>query len=277
MSKKIANPAKLVKWFILWFLAIFQLFPLLQLLSNSFRSDREIKTFPLGFPKDFLPANYSNTWISGGYSKAFVNSIIVGAFTIVLVLALISLASYALSKLEFRGKSFYITYFLMAMSIPSFAYLIPTYFMFNHLNLHNSLWGMVLIYSSRNIPFNLLLLRTFLLGIPRELEESAKVDGCNELTAFLRITLPIAKSIILTVALLIFLNTWNEFLFANTFLISDATRTVATKFVKFTAENSEDFAKIFTSGVISILPIVILFLCMQKQFIEGLTSGSVKG
>lgn len=276
MKKKV-RAGTIIKWIILWGLLVFQTFPLIQLLFNSFRTTAEIQTFPLGFPKEFTLQNYPETWEKGGYAQAFLNSILVGAVTIALVLGLIGIAAYALSKLEFKGKNFFIAYFLMSMSIPTFAYLIPVYFMFNLVGLTNSLVGLIFLYVGRNIPFNLLLLRTFLLGIPRELEESAKVDGCTELTAFFRITLPIAKSIFLTISLLIFLNTWNEFLFANTFLVSDATRTVATRFIRFTSEFGTDFAKIFTAGVITISPIVILYLCMQRQFIEGLTSGGVKG
>jgi raffinose/stachyose/melibiose transport system permease protein len=267
----------IIKWFFLWGFLIFQTFPLIQLLSNSLRPNEEIQKFPLGVFKKFVITNYPETWIRGGYARAFLNSIIVGFATIVLVLVLVGLAAYALSKLEFKGREFFIVYFLMAMSIPAFAYLIPVYFLFDRIGLTNNLLGIILLYTGRNIPFNLLLLRTFLLGIPRELEETAKVEGCNELTAFLRITMPIAKSMFLTIALLIFLNTWNEFLFANTFLVADRTRTVATRFIRFTSEFSMDLAKIFTAGVITILPIVVLYLCMQKEFIEGLTSGSVKG
>ena len=268
---------KVFKWIILWGLVVFQLFPLVQLLFNSFRPDKEIKSHPLGLPQTWTLENYPDTWVTGKYGQAFINSFIIGFWTVVITLVLISIASYALSKLEFKGKGFFIAYFLMVMSIPTFAYLIPTYFMFNIMGLTNTHTGLIITYVASNIPFNLLLLRTFLIGIPRELEESAKVDGCNELTAFLRITMPLAKSIFLTVALLIFLKTWNEFLFAYTFLTDDATRTVATRFEKFTGEFSSNFARIFTSGVISIGPIVVLYLLMQKQFIEGLTSGGIKG
>jgi raffinose/stachyose/melibiose transport system permease protein len=277
MKERGFNVFKAIKWIILWGLLFFETFPLVQLVLNSFRSNNEIQTFPIGFPDKFVFVNYPETWVRGGYGRAFLNSIITGLGTIFIVLVLIGLAAYGLSKLEFKGKNFFIAYFLMAMSIPTFAYLIPVYFIFDRLKLTNSLLGIILLYAGRNIPFNLLLLRTFLLGIPRELEEAAKVEGCTELAAFLRITMPIAKSIFLTITLLIFLNTWNEFLFANTFLISNETRTVATRFIRFTSEFSTDFSKIFTAGVITITPIIVLYLCMQKEFIEGLTSGGVKG
>lgn len=127
------------------------------------------------------------------------------------------------------------------------------------------------------IPFNLLLLRTFLIGIPKEIEEASRVDGCNEIRVFISITMPLAKPIMTTVILLVFVTAWNEFLMANTFLTDDSIRTVATRFVKFTGEWTRDMAKIFTAGAITLIPIIILYIIMQKKFIEGMTKGGLKG
>lgn len=266
-----------LKWVVLWGMAIFELFPLVQLFFNSFRPDTEIKAHPLGLPKQWILTNYPETWQMGGYGRAFLNSLWISFWTILITVVIISLAAYALAKIDFKGREFFIAYFLLGMAIPSFAYLIPTYYIFNQMGLSNSHTGLIITYVAGNIPFKLLLLRTFLLGIPREVEESAKVDGCTEIQAFLRVTLPLAKSIVMTVAVLVFLSCWNEFTFANTFITTDSLRPVATRFVKFTTEYSSDFARIFTSGVISIAPVVILYLLLQDSFIEGLTSGSIKG
>ena len=276
-SNPISVLGKTVKWIVLWVLAIFELFPLVQLLFNSFRVDKEIKSVPLGLPKVWTFENYPATWTQGGYGRSFLNSLWISFWTILITVVIISLAAYALAKVNFKGREFFVAYFLFGMAIPSFAYLIPTYYIFNQMGLSNSHLGLIISYTAGNIPFKLLLLRTFLLGIPRELEESAKVDGCTELGAFLHVTLPLAKSIVMTVVVLVFLSCWNEFTFANTFITTNDLRPVATRFVKFTTEYSSDFAKIFTSGVISIAPIVILYLLLQDTFIEGLTSGSVKG
>ena len=276
-SNPISVLGKTVKWIVLWVLAIFELFPLVQLLFNSFRVDKEIKSVPLGLPKVWTFENYPATCTQGGYGRAFLNSLWISFWTILITVVIISLAAYALAKVNFKGREFFVAYFLFGMAIPSFAYLIPTYYIFNQMGLSNSHLGLIISYTAGNIPFKLLLLRTFLLGIPRELEESAKVDGCTELGAFLHVTLPLAKSIVMTVVVLVFLSCWNEFTFANTFITTNDLRPVATRFVKFTTEYSSDFAKIFTSGVISIAPIVILYLLLQDTFIEGLTSGSVKG
>lgn len=261
----------------LWGLLILQLFPLILMFINSFRSNQEISTFPIGWPDSFSITNYIDTWNVGGYATAFKNSLLVGGVTIVCTLILICPAAYAISKMHFKGKRFLKKYFSIALAAPAFAYLIPVYYLFNKFGLINSLAGLTLLYIARNIPFHLLLLITFLSGIPSEIIESAKVDGCSEAGAFLRVVLPNALPTLLTISLLIFLNCWNEFLFANTFLTSDTVRTVATRFIRFTTQFTNDYAKIYTAGVITIFPIVLLYLSMQKRFIDGLTSGSVKG
>ncbi len=265
------------KWVIIWGLALFEIFPIIQLILNSFRPDTEIKKFPIGLPRTWTLENYPDTWNIGNYGRAFLNSIWVCFWTIVITLVLIGLASYALAKIDFKGRGFFVAYFLMGMAIPSFSHLIPTYYLFNRMGIANTHLCLIIIYTAGQIPFNLLLLRTFLLGIPRELEEAAKVDGCNELGTFLRVTLPLAKSIFLTVALLIFMKSWNEFAVANTYVTTDSLRTVSTRFVKFTTEYNNNFGRIFTSGVISIAPVVIMYLLMQNRFIDGLTSGGLKG
>lgn len=254
-----------------------QIFPLVTLFLNTFRTDSQIKAMPIGLPTTLNFKNYMETWIRGGYTTAFRNSLLVGAVTIVIVLIACGLAGYSIVKMNLPWKNFFTGYFMLVMSLPSFLYIIPDYFLFHQMKLVNNLTGIIILYAAGAIPFNLLLIRTFLIGIPKELEEASRVDGCNELRVFLSITVPLAKPILTTVALLVFVSTWNEFLFANTFLTNDNIRTVATRFVKFTGEWTRDMAKIFTAGAITLLPIIVLYLFLQQTFIEGMTKGGLKG
>ena len=196
---------------------------------------------------------------------------------IVVVLAVAGLGAYSISKLEYKGRGFFNAYFFVAISLPGFLYIVPDYFIFNKLHLIDTRVGLMLVYIAMQIPFNMLLLKTFLAGIPRELEEAAKIDGCNELDSFMKITLPIAKPMFLTVAILVFVNVWNEYLWSNTFVTTEIIKPVATRFVKFTGEYGSDMAKIYTASVITIAPVIILYLLFSRKFIEGMTSGSVKG
>ena len=267
----------IVKYVFLFGMLLFALVPLLQVFINSFRSDREVKTMPLGLPKQWVFNNYPETWQIGGYGQAYINSLLIAAVVIVVVLAVAGLGAYSISKLEYKGRGFFNAYFFVAISLPGFLYIVPDYFIFNKLHLIDTRVGLMLVYIAMQIPFNMLLSKTFLAGIPRELEEAAKIDGCNELDSFMKITLPIAKPMFLTVAILVFVNVWNEYLWSNTFVTTEIIKPVATRFVKFTGEYGSDMAKIYTASVITIAPVIILYLLFSRKFIEGMTSGSVKG
>lgn len=266
----------ILKYIFLFGMAIFAAFPLLQVLLNSFRTDREVKTMPLGLPK-VMVNNYKDTWEMGGYLAAYFNTFFIAAIVILLVLVLVGLGSYSLSKLDFKLNGFFTAYFFVAISLPGFLYIVPDYFIMNKLGLVDTHLSLIIVYTATQLPFNMLLLRTFLAGIPRELEEAAKIDGCNEIQSLWRITLPIAKPMFLTVALLVLVHVWNEFLWSNTFITNEGLKTVATRFVKFTGQYGSNMARIYTASVITIAPIIILYLLFSRKFIEGMTSGSVKG
>lgn len=277
MRKKGISLLAVVKYIFLIGMLLFALIPLVQVFLNSFRSDREVKSMPLGLPGKWVFNNYPETWQIGGYGKAYINSIFIAVVVIVVVLAVAGLGAYSISKLEYRGRDFFNAYFFVAISLPGFLYIVPDYFIFNKLHLIDSRLGLMLVYIAMQIPFNMLLLKTFLVGIPRELEEAAKIDGCNELDSFLKITLPIAKPMFLTVAILVFVNVWNEYLWSNTFITTEILKPVSTRFVKFTGEYGSDMARIYTASVITIAPVIVLYLLFSRKFIEGMTSGSVKG
>ena len=232
---------------------------------------------PLGLPKDWVFTNYGETWKIGGYAQAYFNSFFTALVVIVVVLIVVGLGAYSISKLNFKLRGFFTAYFFVAISLPGFLYIVPDYFIMNKLGLVDTRWSLMIVYTAMQIPFNMLLLRTFLGGIPRELEEAAKIDGCNELNSFLRVTLPIAKPMFLTIAILVFVNVWNEFLWSNTFITTEILKPVATKYVVFTGQHGSNMARIYTASVITIAPVIILYLFFSRKFIEGMTSGSVKG
>lgn len=253
--------------------------PLVQIFFNSMRSTGEIQTFPFGFPSSlaFIAENFSETWIKGGYARGYASTIVIGFLTVLIVCLLVSVAAYALVKHTGFNKTVYTTYFVIGLSIPSFAYIVADFFMLRRMGLVDSYWGITLVYAAQNIPFNLMLMRAFFMGIPRELEESAKIDGCSEIGALRHVTVPLARPIITTIALLTFVHVWNEFLFSNVFLQSDAVRTVAVRYYKFVSAHNANLSRIYAASIITILPIIVLFLCLQRTFIEGIAQGGLKG
>jgi raffinose/stachyose/melibiose transport system permease protein len=275
--KKQSKGTYAVLYLILFFLFLVEVIPIAQVFLNSFRTDAEVKTMPFGLPKNWTFANWPETWVMGEYGIAFINSLITASVVILTVLTVVGLGAYALSKLQFSLRGFFTAYFFVAISLPGFLYIVPDYFLFSKIGLMNTRFALILIYTASSLPFNMLLLRTFLGGIPRELEEAAKIDGCTELGVFLRITVPIAKTIFLTIAILVFVGTWNEFLWANTFIQDEALKPVSTRYVKFVGQYSSNMARIYTASAITILPIILLYILFSRRFIEGMTSGSVKG
>lgn len=278
MNRKIKNGIwGTAKWVFMIGMALFALVPLVQVFMNSFRTDRQVKSMPIGLPEQFTLQNYKDTWTIGEYGVAYLNTLFVAAVVIVIVLTVVGLGAYALSKLDFKLRGFMTAYFFVAISLPSFLYIVPDYSIMNKLGLIDTRASLMIVYTAMQIPFNMLLLKTFLAGIPRELEEAAKIDGCNELNSFLNITFPIAKPMFLTIALLVFVNVWNEYLWANTYVSTDALKTVATRYVRFTGQYGSNMARIYTASVITIAPVIVLYLFFSRKFIEGMTSGSVKG
>jgi raffinose/stachyose/melibiose transport system permease protein len=271
------DDANISVYLILTIIFFLQIIPLSTMFINSFRRDTTIKAAPMGLPDLFSFQNWLETWVIGRYGQAFINSIFIAICVIGIIVFFAGFAAYAMVKLNLPGRNFFVSYFLMVMAIPTFLYIIPVYYLFNSIGLVNNQMGMIVVYSANFMPFNLLLIRTYLIGIPGELEEAARVDGCDEIATFFRITLPLAKPIFITVTLLVFVNCWNEFLWANTFLIGESVGTVSIRFIKFTGEHTKDLAKVFTAGCIAVLPIILLYLALQRQFVEGITAGSVKG
>ncbi len=256
--------------------AALQMLPLIATFFNSFRTDKQIKLFPVGFPTEPNFDNYLKAWQVGGYTRAFANSIIVSICTTAVIVILSLVAGFFMARTKTRFTGFLVVYFGVALSIPVFSYLIPLYFTFAELNLVNARTGLILIFVATNLPFNILLARTFILGIPRELDEAATIDGCSTYEILWQIIFPIAKPIVTTIALIVFVATWNEFTISNTFLQSPELKTAATRFVLFVGERGSDLSMIYTAAMVTMLPIVIVFVALQNYFIEGMTAGSIK-
>ncbi|QGH36242.1 ABC transporter permease subunit [Gracilibacillus salitolerans] len=255
----------------------FAIGPIILLVSNALKPKEEFRDNPLQFPSRLEFNNITEAWEKGGYAAAFLNSTIVGISCIVIICFSAGLAAYALAKLRFRGMDVVMGALLFILSIPMGLFLVPLFFMWQQLNLMDSLIGIIIIYSAIFLPFNIFMLRSFFVAIPNELIDSAKVDGCTEFQVITKILAPLASPAFLTVVLIVALWTWNEFFFANAFLQSNEIKTVATKFLAFTGQYTSDWSMISAAGLITILPIAIIFLVLQRRFIEGIAEGSIKG
>ena len=256
--------------------AAVQLMPLILTLFNSLRTNQDIRKFPVGVPSLGNLGNFVRAWTIGGYSRAFLNSLAVSLSSTAVVMLASVITGFFLVRSRVRIRNLLFGYFGVALSVPVFSYLVPLYYTFADFNLVNSLFGLVLIYIAVNLPFNILMARTFIQGIPKELDEAATIDGCSTYQLLWRIIFPLSKPVLTTIALIVFVTTWNEFTLANTFLQSPLLKTAATRYVLFVAERGADMSMVYTAGIITILPIIIVFIALQNYFIDGMTAGSIK-
>ena len=275
MQKK--KRSKAVKLTVAAFITLLQIIPLAVVLLNSMRSNEEIGRQLVGVPTSFHFSNYVQAWVQGGYLQAYGNSLLIGIGSSVIVLLIVAFAVYGLTKMHCFFPRFFHTYFVAGLAVPTFAIIVPLFFFFYKVNLVNTHLGMILIYSAINISFNFMFMYAFFEGLPKELDEAARIAGAGEMQNFVYNVVPLAKPIFTSVLLIVFVNTWNEFLFSNTFLQQESMRTVSLKFYNFVGKSGSDFGFIYAAAIISILPIVVIYFLMQDSFVEGMTSGSVKG
>ncbi len=207
-----------ISYLVLAIFAFIALFPIALLILNSLKPAAQIVQNPLGLPQPIRWQNFVNAWTHAKFSKTFVNSLIVSGTTIVLVCSTSSLTAYVLARKKIKSWKIFTFYLLATTTAPVQLYLFPLYFGFAKLGLINNIFGVALIYTALFSPFAVMLLRTYFLAVPKELEEAAIVDGATSWQVFSKVMLPIVSPGILTVALIIGLNSWNEFLIATTFL-----------------------------------------------------------
>lgn len=251
--------------------------PLILLIFNSFKTESAFQTNPFGLPTTWTFSNIVNAWAQGNYAHAYLNTFIVAAITIVIVLFSSGLGAYALATLRFRWATSFMAYLLFTMTVPTGMFLVPIFFLWQRLHLMNTLIGLVIVYCGIFMAFNVFLIRSYFINIPTEIRESGLVDGASEFTVFLRIFVPMSKPVFFTAALILVVWTWNEFFFSNALLLNQNIKTVALSYLAFSGRFTQNWTLISAGGLISILPILILYLFLQRRFIQGILEGSLKG
>lgn len=269
--------AKVLLYVALIILAISVVLPVGLLFLNSVKSNAEVRINILGWPEKFHFENFVEAWKIANYTVAFKNSLIVTGSTILIVCLIAGLAAYALSRLRVPGADAVLVYFLSVMALPAFLYIVPLFFLWKELALLDSLLGIIIIYSALFLPFSVFLLRAFMLSLPTQLEDAARIDGCSEMAVFTRIILPLSKPAFLAVAVIVGMWAWNEFLFAITFLHDPSIKTAPIKYYAFVGRFHSNLSYINATAFLLILPIMTLYIFLQKHMMQGMTSGAFKG
>ena len=194
----------------------------------------------------------------------------------ILCLAVSLLAGFSLAKLNPKGSTVIAIYLLVGISIPAQLYILPLFLLWKELSLLNTHIGLIIIYSALNAPFATFLIRSYMIRLPDELFDAAKLDGANTFQIFFRIALPLSWPVILTAGLIIGLAVWNEFLFALTFITDPNFKPMATILFSFQARFENNYALQSAAAIMMVAPIAVLFMLFQRRFISGLTSGGLK-
>jgi len=268
----------LPNYVIVMLLVVFAIGPLIILLFNSVKSPSDAGQNLLGFPREIVWSNFPRAWTIGLFGTTVPNSLILMGGTVAGTLSLGGMAAYSIAKLKMPGAGLLTMYMLVSSSLPVQLFLVPLFFMWRKLDLVNNLFGLIIIYVATNAPFAIFLLRAYMVQIPNDFEDAARVDGAGEWGVFSHVVVPLSWPAFLTVGLVVSLNVWNEFLLASVFLTKQELFTVVTSYYSFSsAYSGRDWGLTSAGAVIMIAPLLILFLFLQRRFIEGLTQGGLKG
>jgi len=256
---------------------LFAMFPIYWLFNTSLKSDEEMVAYPPTFvPHEPTFRHYEDVTFASTIPQNTLNSLILVAATIALVLALGVPAAYATARYRFRGRQPLLFLMLATVMIPGVVTLVPQYFLVVRLGLHDTYTALVLIFAAWQLPTVVWIMRGFFQNVPPELDESALVDGCGRLKAFVRVILPLAWPGIAASAVLVFVWVWNEFIIALTLTASDRTRPLTVGLYFFVGESGIDWGRITAAAACALIPAVLMFLVMQRRFVEGLTAGANK-
>ena len=272
----LAAVVRVIIYIVLIALAVFTLIPFVWMISSSLKLDREVFSYPMKWiPETFHWENYSLIWTRVPLVTYFKNTAFIAVVVTLLQTLTSSFAAYAFAKLTFRGRDTLFLAYIATIAVPWQAYMLPQFIMMRSMGLYDTLWAMVVLQAFS--AFGVFLMRQFYRGIPTELCEAARLDGLSEYGIWARIMLPLSKAAIATLVIFTFVNTWNDYMGPMIYLTRDVNKTVQVGLRRFIQENSSDYHLIMAASLCSLLPVSVVFLCLQKYFIEGIATSGLKG
>lgn len=258
--------------------AIIQLYPLVWLALVSFKDNAEIfGGNVMGLPKLWRISNYTEALVSGNVGLYFVNSVIVTAVTIIISDILVATSSYAITRMKWKLSKLTLATFLLGMMVPIHSTLLPLYLILIKMGILNTYGALIIPYIAFSLPMGIFVMTGFLEGIPLELEEAACLDGCNIYKAFFYVILPLLKPSLATVSIFTYLSSWNELMFANTFLNSPKLKTLTVGIMSMAGQHTTNWGPIAAGLVIATLPTILIYIPLSNQVQKSLMAGAVKG
>ncbi len=277
-KRKKGSIGKILLWAILIIMAVIQIFPLIWLVDFSLCSSNEMFTSGLlVIPERIRWDNYVIAFRDGNVMHYLLNSIIINVLAVIIVIFISMMAAFACTRMHWKLRSFVMTLMLLGMMIPIHATLLPNYKIYNYFHITDTIWALLIPYVAFSLPQALFLMTGFLASIPKELEEAAVIDGCGVYRVVFQVIMPLLKPSISTVAIMTFLNNWNEFMMASTYLSTPKWKTLPFSVLEFTGQYSSNYAVQFAVMALSAAPAVIVYIVLNKHITKGVAMGAVKG
>ncbi|MFR9147078.1 MAG: carbohydrate ABC transporter permease [Mediterraneibacter sp.] len=279
-EKKITGKKNIILSVLSILLLCVLLFPLFWILMTSLKTEQEIfRIPPTIIPEKLNLASYAAQVETGDFNmfQSFANSFIISIGATIISVVLAVPASYGIAKYRFRGRKVMLLGFLVTQMLPVAVLLTPMFILFRGMNLYNTAGSAILADATIGIPFSILILKNYFASIPKDLEEAAYIDGCNRFSAFIRVLIPIAKPGVMVCAIFSFLYAWGDLAYGMTFIIDQQKRPITAGIFNFMGQYGTKWSYLTAFAVVTIIPVALIFIFMQKYIISGMTSGAVKG
>ncbi len=252
--------------------------PFIYMVSTSFKD----QAYVLSYPPQLIPepatiANYVRVWLTQDFGRYFVNSLVVAALSTAGSVLVSAMMAYAFARFRFAGRTLLFRVLLLGLMVPAMMLIIPQFVLAKSLNLLDNLQGLIVFYIAGSLALNTFLLRAFFEGIPIELEEAMEVDGANPWQRFTRLMLPLSTPALATTTIFTFLGCWDEFAWAATSINTPTNRTLPVAIRLFQGQNATQWGLVFAASTIAIIPVIAVFFAFQRYFVQGLTTGALKG
>lgn len=268
---------KVLKVIFIGFFAMISIGPLIWIVMSSFKTNREIISSAFSLPSHFSFKGYQAALELSPIFKFYGNSLLIAAVSTLLNVVIVSMTAYVFSRFNFKGRTAMIMLISSSLLVPTSALLMPIYRIMVGIHLFDTRLGLILVYAALGLPTSFFVMRSYFQNIPKELEEAAYIDGCGYVKTFFVIVFPLAKSGLATAAVLQFLTSWNEFMFALILTKSEKVRTLPLALNYFTTQFSFNYTALFAALTMVILPSIIIYVVLQEQVTESMVAGSLKG
>jgi raffinose/stachyose/melibiose transport system permease protein len=280
MSRSVVILGHIGKWLLnifVWIVSLSCVFPIIWIIYSSLKTSQEFSMSIISLPKSLVFQNYIDALENSGLGKMFVNSMFTSIVSVIFIIIFGFFAGYFLSRFSFIGRGLIYTLFLFGMLIPIHSLLIPLFVQFSQLDLTNNRFTLILPYVAFNLPLVIFLVENYVKSIPFELEEASYIDGSSVNNTLFRIILPMCMPVLSTALVLSFLHAWNEFPFALVLISDEALKTVPVGLSNFKTLYSINYPQFMAALVISVVPVILVYMIAHRKIIQGMAAGALKG